>query len=883
MHWLKQLLSRRSLYNDLSEEIQEHLAEKIEELIAAGVPRVAAERQARREFGNISLLEERGREAWQWPKMEALLADLKYALRRLAKSPLFTLGTIGVLALGIGSLTTTFTWLKAVLYDPWPHVLAPQEVRFFDATVHGGQGYSLRYNEYQYIKEHAKSYSEVVAFDLGMLDLAGKEARPEVITAGFVSSNYFHFLRLTPRLGSFFNPNADDRAYGAHDEVVLSSSLWRARFQSDPDIVGKTILLNHRPFTVIGVAPQDFSGIYGGLAEAAWVPFSAVKDLNSSYGADPLAAGDVHLMAAARILPGVKDSAAASELHGLARTYVQANLGRFNGWDLNLRDLAHFERGLLSMVGVYLPLLLGAGVLLLLLVCVNTAALLTQKTSQRQHEVSIRMALGAKKSRIISQVMIETFLLAFCGGLIGWMLSLGLSKTIYSLLPKFGIPVSFNLHSNVRIFGFVCLIIVAVTLLCGLLPARQILSVVGGKSLHRGGNSVVAGRSRGRTILLSAQMSICFVVLVCCGLLVHTVLNVSHRSIGFDPSNAVVGTIDLSRAGYDEAKGRIFQRELLNELQALPEVKSATITSHLPMGDWGSGNTQVVSVPGYTPAHGEDMNIVTDVEGPGFFKTVGIALLQGREFGDGDTATSLPVALVNEAMVHRFWPRGNALGSQVIVGKTAYQVVGIVGKYIYHDPTNVDADPLLFLPATQSYLSMIQVAVRSKTTAEAVMPYLQQTVARLDGQLPISNLQSMRESIQAGYTFVKMPAEFLSAYAVSSLLVAIVGLYAAMAAAVAERNREFALRMALGASRKRVMTVIFRAGVYTTVAGVVFGAIASFFAVKVLKSLLFGVSSFDPGSVVIAVLVMIGTALLATAVPALRAASIEPMKVLREE
>src|SRR5215472_14562475 len=301
--------------------------------------------------------------------MNHLFQDLRYAIRQLRKAPGFTLAAVLTLALGIASLTTVFTWIKAVMFDPYPHVTDPRSLRFVDATVHGGQGYSVHFDTYESLRDRDKSLENPAVFTFAVLDLASPGAPPEALSGGLVTSNYFQLLGLQPQLGRFFTPGANEHAYGQHDEAVLSDREWRVRFNADPRIIGQAITVNRHPFTVIGVAPRDFSGIYGGMGELLGLPLSATRSLQPDASADPLPSEG--LMLAARLRAGFSDEAAAAELHTLARQIAaeaEAKGANMAGWDLNLRDSAHFERGMFGVIGENMPVLLGAAVLLLILV-----------------------------------------------------------------------------------------------------------------------------------------------------------------------------------------------------------------------------------------------------------------------------------------------------------------------------------------------------------------------------------------------------------------------------------------------------------------------------------------------------------------------------------
>jgi len=819
--------------------------------------------------------------------MIAFVNDIRFALRQLRKSPGFTLTAVLTLALGIGALTTVATWTNAVLFNPWPQVNSARNLRFISATVLGSNGYSVHYDQHQFVRRQAHSFSDAAVFSLGTLNLNRPGAQPLAIDAGTVSSNYFHMLGVKPQLGQFFQANADDRAYSAHDELVLSDALWRDRFGADPNVIGRTVSINLHTFTIIGVAPAGFAGIFGGLAESAWVPLSALRDLSADAPPDPL----VHygLQEVVRLRPGVTDATAAAELHTLAHIFASNQKeARYNGWDLNLADSAHFQRGLFYTVGAQLPVLLGASGLLMVLVCINIASLLGQHAARRRREVAIRTALGARPARIASQILAETGLLALAGGLAGWGASTIMSRSLYILLPNFGIPLAFNLHSDPRILLFVATVALAVTLVCGMYPLRQSLRVSQQEALHQGGGPV-AGTSRsrlGQRLLLGLQLGICFIVLVGCGLLTRSALNIFHRDTGFDRTNTLTAFIDLSRSGYNAQRSIAFQAALLDSLRNAPGVASATLTTHLPLGDEGSGNTQDFSVPGYVPAKTEEMAVVTDFDGPDFFHAMRIRLQQGRDFDVHDNTSSADVAIVNEAMARRYWPKTSAIGASVIVDKRPRRVIGIVSDYAYHNPADTDApSPVLYLPLAQgtSGYGYAIIALRSRTTASAVAPQLRQAVSALDSSLPLEDVRSLEEVTGEQYQMSRIPAELLGVYALSSVFVAMMGLYAVTAYSVIERHREFALRIALGSTRGGIFRLVLQGATSVALVGLVTGSLGSIAAVRLLHSMLFGVVAFDPISYCGAAILLPLTVLVSGLVPARRAAIIQPMQALRSE
>ena len=814
--------------------------------------------------------------------------DLRYAVRQLRMSPGFTFTAVLTLALGIGALTTVATWTNAVLFNPWPQVRDARSLRFISATVLGSDGYSIHYDQVQHLRQQAHSFGDVAAFDLTTLNLALPNAQPQAVTAGTVSSNYFQTLGVKPEVGNFFPPDANDRAYGSMDAIVLSDGLWRDRFNADPSVVGRTLSVNRHAFTVIGVAPSGFAGIYGGLAEAAWVPLSALRDLSADAPLDPLIQLRWGLQAVVRLRPGASDATAKAEIHTLARSFALAQHNdQYKSWDLNLYDSSHFQRGLFSVIGEVIPVLLGASCLLMLLVCINIASLLGQHAARRRREIAIRTALGAKPARIASQVFIETGLLALAGAIVGWAVNVGISRALYVLLPDLGMPLIFNLHTDWRIVTFVAAIAITVTLICGMYPVRQSLRISQREALHEGSLSVAgsSGKRTGQRILLGVQLGICFIVLACCGLLTRSSLNIFNRPTGFDRTNTITAVVDLSRAGYRDDRARIFLSSALDRLRNSPGVSSATLTTHLPLGDSGSGNTRNFSIPGYVPTKGEDTSVVTDFDGPDFFHTMGIQLQQGRDFATSDNDTSAKVAVINESMAHRYWPKGNALGSSIVVDKIERQIVGIVHDFAYHSPDNTDPNPVVFLPLLQgkSGYGYAIFAVHARTGADSVVSQMRKAISGLDPTLPIENVRTLEDITGAQYQMARIPAELLGVYAVCSVLVAMMGLYAVMAYSVLERNREFALRMALGSTREGIFRLVLQGSAAVILLGLGAGGLGSVAAVRLLRSMLFNVSPFDLLSFSVAGLVLVLTVLIAGITPAYRAANIQPMQALRNE
>jgi predicted permease len=813
-----------------------------------------------------------------------MLQDLRFALRQLKRNPAFTALAILTLAVGIAAVTTVFTWANAVLFNPWPQVQRASEIRSLAARIDAGGGYSLHYDQLLYVREHHHGFIDATAHEMFPVDLASTGSRPERYWSGIVAGNYFQMLGVTPVLGRGFTPH-DDRAYGSAPEVVISYDLWRSRFHGDPSILGRAISVNRQPLTIVGVAPESFVGIYGGMAQSLWLPFSELAALTDGKP-DPLMNG-YGLQVMARMRPGVSDQQASAELHNVAQQFAaQKNSSYYKKWDLLMSDPGHMSRGLYGSISEVIPILFGAAGLLLVLVYANVAVLLIQRSSRRTRELAVRTSLGASRSRLLRQLVTETAVIAVLAGVTGWLASIALSRTMYALLPKADVSFVFNFQPDLRILAFALGLTAVTVLACGLFPARQVLKFSQSAALHDGAISVVGSRSRGRrNALLSLQLALCFVVLVACGLLTRTLWNVVHRDPGFATDNTLAASIDLKRAGYTEEKGLAFQRALLERLRSLPDVNSISLTSYVPMGMSGGGNVRDIAVAGYEPSKDESMSIVVDSVGPDFFKTLRIPILQGREFNDRDMDTAPCVAVVNQSMASKYWPRsgGNIVGSQIQVGKRSCEVVGVNRNIIYRSATYDSGDPVVYLSILQDYQGWFSIVMRGAASVQNLLPELDREVSALDGTLPINDIETLHDHVQTSYSDAKAPAELIGVYGICSLLVATLGVYAGLAYSVVERTKEFALRVALGAERKRIFSMILGESGRIALGGIAVGAIGAFFAVRVMKSLLYGVSPFDPFSATAAMLLLAVTAGVAAWLPARRAASIEPMQALRSE
>ncbi len=819
--------------------------------------------------------------------------DLRYGLRQSLRSPVFTAVAVLTIALGVGANTAIFSFVNALLLRPLegahdPAALA-QVSQIRDDRVYD----SVSYRDWLDYREQNRSFSGMAMYDGVALSLsAGQEA--ERIEGAMVTGDYFETLGVKAALGRLIAPD-DARTEGASAVVALSHSLWRNRFGGDPLVVGKTISLNGFGYTVIGVAAEGFAGVVIGEKADLWVPFTMWRQVEPRMAAESVFwktdwfgdRGAAWMKAFGRLKPGVTIEQAQADLSTiasrLARDYPQTNqkagvkVAPGLGLPEQARDrVSQFVKLPMVIVGV-----------VLLIVCANVAGMMLARGEGRASEIAVRLALGARASRIVHQLLTESLLLALAGGLLGLFFGLWLSDWLRLLLPEtyLSMPLKFDLALDARVFGFTLAISVITGALFGLAPALRLsrldlIPVLKGQP----GRRFRAGRIRLREILIVMQVALSFVLLVAAALCVRTLQNARAIPTGFDVERALTARIDPGRQNYSEAHGREFYQRLIERMEDLPGVETAGFATYAPL----SGPQPVTRIhPEGRPPETGRMQVGFNFITPRYLETVGIQLLKGRQFSARDDHRSPLVAIVNEALARRYWPDDGPLGKRFRFGADDPNnpLIEIVGVASDTKAANLFAPPRMYfyLPMAQHYQNQAVLHLRTSGEPERLVPAMRREIASLDRSLPVYEIKTLTRYRDDALTAQRLAAYLISGFGVLAMTLAAIGLYGRMSYDVERRAREIGIRMALGAQPRDALRLIIRQGMTLTLIGVAAGLIAAFAATRLIKGLLFGVSATDPLTFLMIAAILIVTAGLACYIPAWRATKVDPIKSLRYE
>lgn len=805
------------------------------------------------------------------------MTDLRFALRQLRRRPGFALATVLVLALGIGATTVVFTMVNGVLYRPLP-VAAPERLFSFAEIREDGQPrYSFSLPEYLAYREEAGSVMALAAHHLS--DITLSFSQETVVGLGMlVSGNYFEVLGIGPAAGRFFGEE-EARAPGAAAVVVVSHELWQNRFQGDASAIGGTLRVNGHPLTIVGVAPRGFHGTMLGARPAVWLPLGLEERI--APGRDLHAWGrSSFLLPFGRPAPGVSREAAEAALavsaRRLAATHEYAR--GLSPAGARLRPFTGLPPGTQDDVSGFLRLLLATAGLVLLIAGVNVAGMFLAQATARQREFAIRLAVGGGRSRVSRQLVAECVVLALLGGA-GSVLVASWTGSVLSTfhLPGAGV-FALDLGLDRRVLAFAATVSFVTGILCGLVPALQVTGR--GLSDQLRGGVGGARRSRLRDGMVVTQIALSMVLLIAAGLFARTIRSALQTEHGFEPAGVIAFELNLRMSGRDEFRGPAFQAVLLDRLAGLPGVSSAALASLIPLG-FGWDQTRV-RVPGYDPPPGEagfavGFSRVT----PDYFRTLRMPLLAGRGFNEEDREGP-PVIVINETFARRFWPPGSAVGQIVQFGGEETRVIGVVpdGKYrSFSEPPTLFA----YTPWSHGYSPDTWLHVRASGEAAAVIAAVRRELRNVDPDVaPI--VAAPMESLLGGSLFPqRIAAVLIGVFGVLGLILSAVGVFGTLSFHVVQRTREIGVRVALGATRRRVLRAVLRYGLHLLVIGVAIGTLAAVAATRLLVGLLHGVKPTDPLTFAAVVALLAITVVLAAWLPARRAVRIDPMEALRHE
>jgi predicted permease len=819
--------------------------------------------------------------------MQTLWQDLRFGARMLMKKPGFTLIAVVTLALGVGANTAIFTWLKAILLQPLPGVAAGHRLVKLHTvlTRSGNRPIGISYPDYKDYRDRNEVFSGLAVFNADTFNLLDGDGRPARVLGSLVSGNYFDVLGVRAALGRTFAPD-EDRTPGTHPAVVVSYGLWRRRFAADPALIGKTIRLNRRDFTVVGVAPKGFGGSIVGLSLDLWVPIMMAPQLTS---APDLLNGRASqwLSAIGRLKDGVTFEQAQSDARNIAarlsKEYPQTN----EGIGATLFTLSN-EPGGAGEMAPWLSVLMVVAGLVLLIACANVASLLLARAAGRGREMGVRVALGASRSRLIRQMLTESLLLAVAGGAGGALLAAWLSDAMSLMMPPLaGMPISLNLEWDYRVPGFALALTMLTVVAVGLVPALLATKVDPLVSIkdEAGAASSLTRRSRLRGALVVIQIAVSLVSLLCAGLFIRSLAEQQKANLGFDPDRALLVSMELSSNGYDEKRGAEFYRQLVARVGALPGVESVSLSNQVPPLLVGSKWSASFEIEGYAPRADEAISVEGESVAPRYFQTMRIPLVEGREFTEADHAQSASVVIVNETMARRYWAGQSPLGRRLRrgIGTNLWStVIGVARDVKYLGPTE-PARPWIYYPNTQDYWSTMTLVARTTGDPWQALPGVRDAVRALDPTLPVFDEKTLQTHSGVPLFLDRIVVTFLSAFGLLALTLAAIGLYGVMAYSVAARTREIGIRMALGAQTGDVLKQVIKQGMVLALIGVAIGLAAAFSLTRLMKGLLFGVSATDALTFTLVSMSLVAIALLACYIPARRATKVDPMIALRYE
>jgi putative ABC transport system permease protein len=878
------LLRRDRLTQDIDEELQFHADMKTREYRDEGLTEADARAAARRQVGNALHLREVARDPWLFSAVETFVQDTRHALRLLKRDPTFTLTALGTLALGIGLNTAIVTVAYGVLWRPLPYrnpdrlvaILSAQETptgirSFYTWTPEGYLEFSARASTLDDVAGHSNLAAQLTG-----------HGEPRQLRGLEVTPNFFTVLGVTPALGRTFLAGSgaidDDRS------VVISDRLWRSALQSDPMILGRTITLDGLPRTVVGVMPRDF--VYRPRTPFGELPAIDVWIQNRWAGDRPHPLWDpkagrrnAFLWLAGRLKAGIDSSRAQAELTAIMREEAGAPNPNAKG----VAQVLSLHEHIVGPVRRLLLILVGAVTFVLLIACVNVANLQMARLSARRMELSIRSALGAGRRRLVRQLLTEAVVLSIAGGVLGVLLAQAALAFTLPFVPESVLPRSDSIGINGWVLTF-CLAVSALTsLVVGLLPALRIASSDSLDALHSAGSRTTADRpgERLRTLLVASQVALTLVLLVGAGLLMHSFIRLIRVTPGFEAHGVETVTITLPERLYTTpAQMQTLERTILDRIRLLPGVVSASAINSMPFGSFfirGDFN-----VEGQPPPK---MMVGKPKIEAAYFKTMGIPVLQGREFTPQDDAFAPKVAIVSETVVRELWPEGDALGRRVRLDQSAWlTVVGVV-RDVRH---SLDGPPLpmLYVPYQQEiragFLTTISFVLRT-TNRASVAEGVRAEIRRAAPDLPIESTGTMEDFVSRSVAQPRFRTLLIALFAVAALSIATCGIYGLMAYAVTQRRREIGVRMALGARPRDVLHLVLSRAFRIVAAGVAIGLVASLSVTRLLQNFLFGVTPSDPMAFTVVTLTLIGVGMLAAWLPARRAASIDPVRALRAE
>jgi len=885
MKWIADFVRRRQADRDVDQEVTAHLEEKMADLIDSGMPEDEAREKARREFGNVALYRQDSREAWGWVWLETLLQDLRYAVRMLRRNPGFTLVAVFSLAIGIGVNSAMFSLADALLLRPLS-VSRPNEVVTVSGVTPSGPSTSISYRDYIDFRDRSKSFDGLVAYTLANFGFSARPGDLAQMKVGFlVSGNLFRAMGVEPELGRAFRPE-EDQVLGRDAVVVLGHDFWEKELGADPSFVGRKVRLSGIEFTVIGVAPERFTGMDQYMRPAMFVPLAMAASMAAKPESDMLEhRGERSLAVKGRLKAGTNVPQAQAELaaiaKGLERAYPDTNRDRGVAVSTELQARIQDDPTDASLVAMLMAL---AG-LVLLVACANIANLLLSRARARTREIAIRLAIGAGRLRLLRQLLAESLAIALAGGLVSLLFAYAGAAFLNRIQIPSDLPIVFAVRVDQRVLLFSLAISLASTVLFGLVPALQ-ASRTGLAPVMKAADADSSRGQRlwGRSTLVVAQVALSLVLTIVAAMLFRGFRADLMGGPGYRTDHLALMTFDPTLARYSDAQTQQFYKSLRERALATTGVKSAALSMVIPMAP--NQHTENFVPEGYQlPKNQDRVPVLADTVGEGYFDTMAIAILRGRGFRGSDTATAPRVAVVNQELAKRYWPNRDAIGKRFRLDDPKGPWVEVVGvaKTSKYEWVGENATPFLYLPLAQHPSSRMTLVAQSFGDAAALMAPLREMVRGLDANQPVYDVRTMADIYEArAIATPKLITQTVGAMGVIGLLLAMVGLYGLMAYSVARRTREIGIRMAIGADRGSVERMVLRQGFILAIVGLAIGLLVSF-AAETGVNAVFSATGRDPWAYVIVAPALLAVTMLAAWAPARRAANVDPMRALRDE
>jgi predicted permease len=806
--------------------------------------------------------------------------DLRFALRQLIKSPGFTAVAALSLALGIGATTTVFCWIQGIILHPLPGAAHAEQIVVL-ATVHDRQMWdTVSLPDLKDYRELHEVFAGIIASQITPACLTVDE-NSEWIYGQVTTANFFQVLGVQPILGRTFLPDEDQKP-GGNPVLVLRETFWRRRFNGDPSVIGRTVELNRHSFTVVGVVPAAFKGTMGGLSCDFWAPVSMHKEVANFGSLDNRWARWLHTQA--RLQPGVDLTQAQAVVDAfgarLEKTYPDSNhLIR-----LRVLPFTKAPYGTQPIFGTVLTILLAVSVGVLLIVAANVANLLLARATGRQKEIAIRLAMGASRGRLVRQLLTESLLLSFLGGILGALIAYWAVDLLMAWAPHTYLPISLACRVDAPTLVLTLGLTLVTGIVFGLVPALQTTRPDLNANLKEGGrgSGSAAAHHRLRSLLVIAEVALSLVLLVGAGLCIKSVHRARQADIGFSPDHLLLAGLRIGMNGYTEATAKVFYHRLEERLALLPGVEAVALCNWFPLGFEGGGLSSV-DVDGYERKPGEDTTFPNSIVSPHYFAVMKIPLVAGRDFTDQDDEKAPLAAIINETMARRFWPGQDAVGRKFREDGRVVTVVGIArsGKY---RSLNEPPRPFFYLPYRQGIWDLnLGICVRTVSDPVMLAGALQKEIHQLDPRVEIWATLPMTEFIKAAFVAPVLASRLLSWLGVVALALAAMGVYGVMAYVVSQRTQEFGVRMALGAATPDVLRLVLKEGLVLASAGILTGLALALAATRLLATFLYGVSPFDLVTF-LGVPVMLGfVTMLACWLPAHCATKVDPVTALRSE